>query len=390
MTRPPAPQPRHRPLPDLVRMLTSDRRLWIGFAIYWLVLATLFGTSHYVGSRVVPPVAPLPLRVVAVLGVADSAAAALVAVGALALASAFPLDPGIWRRNIAVAAVMAPLGALAHGWITHTVRAALGVGPAVPFGRVAPVMLASALVVITGFLAAGYAFHFSIRSREAALTASRLEGELARAELSVLKMQLHPHFLFNSFNAIAALMHRDVDAADRMLTGLGEMLRHTLRTSRTQEVRLREELDFIRLYLDIQQVRFGDRLTVRFHADEGAGEAFVPHLILQPVVENALLHGIARTVGPGALELAARREGGALRLEVRDTGPGLPEGWEPRAGAFGLENTRARLAQMYGDAGRLEMRNADGGGALVSLTMPFRTTAADAAPPPSLVRGATA
>jgi signal transduction histidine kinase len=367
-------------------MLTSDRRLWIGFALYWLVLALLFGASHYVGSRVLEPVDALPLRVVAILGASDSAGAALVAVGALALASAFPLDPGIWRRNLVVAAVMAPLGALLHGWMAHTVRAGLGVGPQLPFGRVAPVMLASALVVITGFLAAGYAFHFSIRSREAALHASRLEGELARAELSVLKMQLHPHFLFNSFNAIAALMHRDVDAADRMLTGLGEMLRHTLRTSRTQEVRLREELDFIRLYLDIQQVRFGDRLTVRWHADEGAGEAFVPHLILQPVVENALLHGIARTVGPGTLEVAARREGDALRLEVRDTGPGPPEGWEPRAGAWGLENTRARLSQMYGDAGRLEIRNADGGGALVVLTMPLRTTAAETQAPPSAAR----
>ena len=382
--------PHIRPLPDLVRMLTSDRRLWIGFAIYWLVLALLFGTSHYVGSRVLAPVAPLPLRVVAILGISDSAGAALIAVGALALASAFPLDPGIWRRNLVVAALMAPLGALLHGWMTHTVRAALGVGTPVPFGRVAPVVLASTLVVITGFLAAGYAFHFSIRSREAALNASRLEGELARAELSVLKMQLHPHFLFNSFNAIAALMHRDVDAADRMLTGLGEMLRHTLRTSRTQEVRLREELDFIRLYLDIQQVRFGDRLTVRWHADDGAGDAFVPHLILQPVVENALLHGIARTVGPGSLELSARREGDLLRMEVRDTGPGLPEDWEPRAGAFGLENTRARLAQMYGDAGRLEMRNADGGGALVVLTLPYQTTSAEASPASPAARTATA
>jgi LytS/YehU family sensor histidine kinase len=196
---------------------------------------------------------------------------------------------------------------------------------------------------------------------------------LAQAELQNLKMQLHPHFLFNTLHAISVLMQEDVTAANRMLVRLSELLRLTLENAGTQETALRQELEFLRLYLEIEQTRFQDRLAVKIEVDPAALDARVPSLILQPLVENALRHGIARNPGAGVIEIRAHRESELLRLEVRDNGPGLRAEVEE---GVGLSNTRARLAQLYGGAARFEINNAADGGALATALLPFRLASA--------------
>jgi LytS/YehU family sensor histidine kinase len=185
-------------------------------------------------------------------------------------------------------------------------------------------------------------------------------------------MQLNPHFLFNALNSIAMLVRGGRnDEAVRMLAGLGDLLRAVLDDQRPHEVPLRDELDFLRRYLDIEQIRAG-RLRVSVDVAPDAMEARVPNLILQPIVENAIRHGIARSSAAGLVEIGAWRENGSLLLSVRDDGPGVGEG---ATDGVGLRNTRARLARMYGDAQTLEMGDAEGGGTRVTLRIPFRAAA---------------
>src|SRR5262249_33214524 len=152
-----------------------------------------------------------------------------------------------------------------------------------------------------------------------------LESQLTQAQLQVLRMQLQPHFLFNTLNAISALMHQDVELADQMLARLADLLRSTLETSGTQEVPLKQELEFVELYLEIEQARFGPRLVVSQDAEAETMDAFVPNLILQPLVENAIRHGIAPRPENGHIEIRTRRVGDLLQVQVIDDGPGLPK-----------------------------------------------------------------
>ncbi len=229
-----------------------------------------------------------------------------------------------------------------------------------------------------------HTFDFYTRYREEELRVSRMETQLAQAQLQALRMQLQPHFLFNTLNAISALMHRDLDAAERMIARLSDFLRLTLEAGGAHEVPLRQELEFLRRYLEIEQTRFADRLDVQMDVEPAAMEARVPNLILQPLVENAIRHGIARSASAGRIEIAAHRRNGALLLEVADDGPGLPRGTDrPAREGVGLSNTRARLAQLYGGTSELLLANRREGGLRVSLTIPFRTWAAAAAGGPS-------
>jgi two-component system LytT family sensor kinase len=224
-------------------------------------------------------------------------------------------------------------------------------------------------------LGAGHALRYYRNYRDGELQRSQLSEQLARAQLDVLKMQLHPHFLFNTLNTIAALVRRDPRRAEEMIARLGELLRMTLESDARNEVTLRQELDFLEKYLEIEQTRFHDRLTIDREVDPHTLEAQVPHLILQPIVENAIRHGIAKRAGAGRIRIAAERINGSLSLKVCDDGGGLRPGTaaETQKTSVGLANTRARLRQLYGEDHRFELDNAAGGGLEVSIIVPFRT-----------------
>jgi LytS/YehU family sensor histidine kinase len=189
-------------------------------------------------------------------------------------------------------------------------------------------------------------------------------------------MQLHPHFLFNTLNSIVGLVRDQKNqAAVSMLVGLSDLLRHTLDHSARQEVELREELNFIKLYLSIQEMRFSDRLQIEFNIDPSSAKAMVPNLILQPLTENALRHGIGRSADSGVLGIRSAVEDDQLRLTVYDNGAGLPDDWQMKGSAgIGLANTAARLQQLYDDNHQFDIRNRDGGGVEVVIVMPFRTS----------------
>jgi LytS/YehU family sensor histidine kinase len=184
-------------------------------------------------------------------------------------------------------------------------------------------------------------------------------------------MQLNPHFLFNCLHSISSLMHQDVEGADRMITQLADLLRAALANSDTQEVPLRQELDFLRRYLEIEQTRFGDRLAVTMEIAPETLDARVPNLILQPLVENAIRHGIEPHARAGRIELRARRLDGSLALEVQDSGAGL-RGAAAIEGV-GLSNTRARLRELYGAAHQFDLQDGADGGLRVRLRIPFRS-----------------
>jgi sensor histidine kinase YesM len=213
-----------------------------------------------------------------------------------------------------------------------------------------------------------YAYQYYQRYREREMRAVELERRLAQAELQNLKMQLHPHFLFNTLNTISVLMMRDADLANRMLIRLSDLLRVTLDNAGNQIVPLRQELDFLRGYLEIEQTRFQDRLTTSFDISPATLDARVPYLILQPLVENALRHGITTRPGAGHIEVRAAVENGSLLMQVRDDGVGLDGTFKK---GIGLANTEARLSQLYGTAHQFRFNNLAAGGLLVTITIPF-------------------
>ena len=224
-------------------------------------------------------------------------------------------------------------------------------------------------------------WHYYRRNRERESQASALATELVRARLEVLRMQLNPHFLFNTLHVISALIHENPEDADRIVARLSELLRVSLEQSDTQEVPLRQELSFLERYLEIEQVRFQDRLSVELDIESGLDDILVPSLILQPLVENAIRHGIAPREDMGRLKIAARRLNGMLELKVGDNGPGLPEtevASHPEG--VGLSNTRSRLSHLYGANHQFQLTPAPGGGLEVTLLIPCRTETHSSAP----------
>ncbi len=223
---------------------------------------------------------------------------------------------------------------------------------------------------LVAFSAHVFSYYRKYKDRE--LKAAQLEFQLAQAQLEALKLQLQPHFLFNTLHSISTLMHRDVEAADRMITQLSDLLRVGLESVGIQEIPLKVELEFLKGYLEIEQTRFQDRLTVVMNVDPAALDSRVPNMLLQPLVENAVRHGVANRAGPGHIEVSARQANGCLRLAVRDDGPGLPSSREPGGEGVGLTNTRARLQCLYGAEHRLSIHNLPAGGLEVELEIPFR------------------
>lgn len=221
-----------------------------------------------------------------------------------------------------------------------------------------------------------YAVGYYRRYREGKDRTLQLEAQLSHAQLQALKMQLHPHFLFNTLHSISALLHKDVEAARKMITRLGDFLRLTLENSGSQEVTLRQEMEFLTCYLEIERIRFQNRLVTRIDLEPQALDGMVPNLILQPIVENAIRHGIAPRSSPGLIEIDAKHLDRALRIQIRDNGPGIPE-HRTSVNLFekglGLGNTQNRLEKLYGSDHLFDLRNSPEGGLIVTLEIPFHT-----------------
>jgi two-component system, LytTR family, sensor kinase len=235
------------------------------------------------------------------------------------------------------------------------------------FGFYIDLIIASLIVVAVHALL----YYQSFRASE--LAQSSLKTQLAQAQLRALKMQLHPHFLFNTLHSISSLVLEDPPKANSMIARLGDFLRLTLENSDQQLISLKAETEFLRCYLEIEQVRFGDRLTVAFELEPQTLSAQVPHLILQPVVENAIQHAIAPRAARGHINIEAKRFNSVLRLEVRDNGPGLTSNGVLLGGTgVGLSNVRARLHEIYESDFRFELLNGRDGGLTVIMEIPFQ------------------
>lgn len=300
------------------------------------------------------------------------------------LARRYSLVGSAWKRNVLVHLPAFLIISAAHSAVATVVTLTvkpfdhMGSSPDAFWPRFISRMqgaFGSDLLVYGAVIGVCYAFDYYRKYREREFLASQLEAQLAQAQLDSLRTQLHPHFLFNTLNGIVGLVRDNKnDAAVNMLVGLSDLLRRALEHSTQQEVELNEEISFLQLYLSIQQMRFSDRLEIEIDIDPNTACALVPSMILQPLAENALRHGIGRSVASGVVGISSHLENGFLKLIVFDNGAGLPENWQLKtSGGIGLANTAARLQQLYGENHRMEVRNRTEKGVEVVIVIPFRT-----------------
>ena len=295
----------------------------------------------------------------------------------LALADRFPVWPRVSARSVAVHACGVVAATLLRALIYSTATFAFGSLPAMPFPqyfmRISIGWLPSAALVYGVLVTAGVAFHYSREASIGAVRSAELESALARAESASIRAQLDPHFLFNSLHSVGALVRaHDGGAAIQMLSDIGELLRESFARRGVEWGGLQDEIAFARRYLAIEQVRFRDRLAIRWEVEGDSADAVVPRSLLQPIVENAIRHGIAKRSAAGRITIAARRVGNLLHLSVSDDGPGF-NGTEAAAEGVGLSATRMRLFWLYGDAASLALSSDSGNGARVEITLPYRS-----------------
>jgi LytS/YehU family sensor histidine kinase len=291
------------------------------------------------------------------------------------LGERFPLRRPLRARSVAVhvaaslvaSALIALAASVVNAWVRPSPRTLAASATSWFLGG-----LPATTVAYFAILGVSYALTSAAELRERERRAAELETQLRDAQLAALRMQLQPHFLFNSLNAIMALVRdRDTDAAIRALSLLGDVLRAAIDAGEGHETTLAEEIEFVSRYLDIERVRFGERLRVEIDVPDVLLGARVPRFVLQPFVENSLKHGVLRDRAGNTITIAASRENGTLRLAVRDDGRGLASD-APTSDGVGIRNARTRLERMYGDAARLTVANAiDGAGVAVEIDLPF-------------------
>jgi two-component system LytT family sensor kinase len=354
--------------------MTARRwQIWAIAPLIWLLLILFDGSSTFLSYSYSPQ--NIGFRTALLYAAVDWSTWAVLAVPTVLVASRVSLDRGHRVRAVLVLLLVGVFIAWARVWLQGAASQLVFHATPGPMQlRVVRQWPANFLTYIV-LLLAYFAVRYYRMYRERELRATQLETGLAQARLEALRMQLHPHFLFNTLNSISTLMHRDVEAADDMLSALSDLLRVALERGAAQEVPLKVELDLLRRYLDIEQIRFGDRLHIRLDIDPQCLDAYVPHLILQPLAENAIRHGIDPRTEPGSLAISATRSDSKLFLRIADDGPGVPDGM-PVAEGVGLSNTRARLQQLYGNPEALHLHSAPGG-FTVTVTVPFHTAEHD-------------
>src|SRR5260370_6737606 len=352
----------------------TDKRVrrWVGIALGCTVAAVLFASVNYVLMDVLENVKPKPHLLFLWWATRLYLWAAL-SPAVVGLLRRFPLQPIAASRAI-LHLIASLIFSLIHMGlhlslaVVLTGRATLLGGsssPLVQFVHSYPLGVLAYWVII---VIVNTTNHYE-RIRVEQLRSSKLQAQLAEARLRTLQMQLQPHFVFNALHSLSDLVTDEPKTAVRLIARLGDFLRLTLQNSTAQGVPLKRELDFLDAYLEIERVRFGDRLKVVFEIDPQSLDAEVPSLILQPLVENAIRHGVGSHIGPGLVQLATQRRGETLLIEIRDNGPGMPS--NAREG-IGLRNTHERLRQTYGLNYSLEVRNQSESGVVVSCELPYR------------------
>lgn len=345
-----------------------------GMLLFWTLVGLAFASQFYLSSSLLGRAVSWGQAISYSLG--DWYVWAFLSVPILWFARRFPPEGGTPWRTAGIhlgAALVCSLVYVVLRTLVGQVHSALLDEPVTFLEVFRPLLVKTFpfnLLIYGVIISASHAIDYYRKYHERTVHTLELEKHLAEARLQALLRQLQPHFLFNTLNGIASLMHSDVPAADRMLVRLGELLRLTMSHPGQPLTRLHEEIAFIEKYLEIERIRFRDRLSVSCEIEPGVLDAAVPSLILQPLVENAIRHGIEPHDRPGRLELTARRgTDGTVELVVRDNGAGLPPGGFTREG-IGLGNTRARLRELYGDRHRFELANHPEGGLVVRVRIP--------------------
>lgn len=353
---------------------------WYGFALlvgFWSVVALVFAAAGYYHKLIQGEVLPLATVVWWMLGMYLWIPATLVVVW---LVHWFPIRRRSWYRTIPFHALAAVWNSLIMAAIHTSIRYGWnGVMQGGEFDFLVTLNLffsgsvgVDCLLYIT-ILAGVHAFKFQNENQQATIESAELKSKLAEVQLQALKMQLHPHFLFNAFHTISMLVRqRREEEAINMIAGLGTLLRYVLDNALEQKVLFRQELKLLNHYLDVERIRFRDLLEIEMEIEPEVLGVLVPNLLLQPLVENAIRHGIVPGSNKGRISVLARREGKQLRIRIHDNGVGLPENWEAqKTTGIGLANTRLRLERLYPDNHHIEFGNAEDGGCLINIVIPF-------------------
>jgi two-component system, LytTR family, sensor kinase len=354
----------------------QDRQLWLETALIfaaWTVFGLITANQIYMQSELRSD--PMPWGHGLRLGLFEAYLWAFATLAIFWLARRFPLERGRMLRSSAVHLFGALVLSLARVVVMVEVSRQVDWLPERPFNRQFLVGFHQYILFYALLLGIAHAVLYHRRYREGERAAERLAAGLTEARLQVLKMQLQPHFLFNTLNAISALIPAEARPARRMVARLGDLLRIALEHEETQEVTLREELAFLEPYLEIEQARLEDRLTVVMQIAPETLDARVPHLVLQPLVENAIRHGIAPRIEPGRVEISATigADDRSLDLKVRDDGPGVDRDNQARTRkGVGLANIQSRLEHLYDGEHRFEFGNHPEGGVVVRISLPFR------------------
>ncbi|MGD9562147.1 MAG: sensor histidine kinase [Pyrinomonadaceae bacterium] len=352
---------------------------WLAIWGLWTLFGLFFTSQVTLQSQVFPN--PTPFWRVLMWQLFSGYLWFLISPVVLWLGRRFTFDDGKWKMSIPIHLAASVIIAILQLAIDAFVLPKLGYMASSAATTTYLVMLKKFLLVNLHFSVAIYwgvlgiqqAVKYFRMYRERELRTSQLEARLATTRLQVLKMQLHPHFLFNTLNAISELIHRDPESAERMISDLSDLLRMSFENLEVQEISLKQELEFLEKYLEIELTRFHDRLKVEMQISPDALDASVPNMILQPLVENAIKHGIGPRGEGGQINIAAARENGHLALTVRDNGLGVPFGdVDNLSEGVGISNTRRRLRHLYGERHSFTLKNEDASGLSVNLVIPYK------------------